>query len=59
MFAKLICWWTGSHKRGVRFIHADYTSTADAGKVHFYCPRCGATWTRKEREQRKARKGTV
>lgn len=48
MLGRLICWWKGKHKRGVRHIDGtrllQYTNPQ---MVMFICPRCGATHTRK------------
>lgn len=49
MLNKLICWWTG-HKRGKRVQFVTSTSTDDIGKIKFYCPRCGSTWTRRTKK---------
>ena len=52
MIGKLICWWTKKHKRGVRvpWTLGHELATQFVGKmVLFRCPRCGAEWTRKER----------
>jgi hypothetical protein len=47
MIARLICWWAG-HRRGKR---VGITATGTRGGVYaeFRCPRCNATWSRKEK----------
>lgn len=48
MISKLKCWWSG-HRRGKRV----GKNIEDGGiemrthNVRFYCPRCGAQWSRK------------
>lgn len=43
MISKIVCFFKG-HKRGKRVGEAtDITN----GKKNFYCPRCGARWSRK------------
>ncbi len=42
---KLLCWWKG-HRRGRRI----GKSAAAADFSEFRCPRCKATWTRKDRK---------
>lgn len=50
MIAKLICalpkWLGGGHRRGKRI----GKSATVADSIEFRCPRCKATWTRKERK---------
>jgi predicted RNA-binding Zn-ribbon protein involved in translation (DUF1610 family) len=43
LIKNLSCRWLG-HKRGKR------EAFSEGGLVMFRCPRCGATWTRKERK---------
>jgi predicted RNA-binding Zn-ribbon protein involved in translation (DUF1610 family) len=47
MIGKLICWWTGKHKRGRR-VTASMVTTTSTGQAtnRFECPRCGSQWTR-------------
>lgn len=45
MISKLICWWYG-HRRGKRVP----SPATLQGFASFQCPRCGETWTRKERK---------
>jgi hypothetical protein len=50
MIGKLICWWTGKHRRGVRLKMVNSTSTIPLD--HFECPRCKAMWSRKKRTRK-------
>lgn len=45
MFGKLICWWNGKHKRGVR--HGPITVLDGIQFITYICRCCGSTWTRK------------
>jgi hypothetical protein len=53
MLGRLICWWTGKHRRGrpVSLVGALGIDDIrpDKNGLMLQCPRCGKTWDRKAR----------
>ena len=53
LWGKLVCRWNGKHLRGVKVGEA----VKPDGSPHYAdynllrCPRCGATWNRKQRKK--------
>jgi hypothetical protein len=48
MLGRLICWFTKKHKRGQLIM---VVNTAAVPTNTYRCPRCSATWSRKQRKR--------